>query len=98
MKQDFLAKAASEFFSLDLDDLKKSNKDKYAWPRNVCMYLGDRYSKPKVSKTVIARYWDRDRTIVYNAVKRVTDSIETDRKRKQQYEDFKEYIVSLIKK
>tara|TARA_Y100001963_G_scaffold154938_1_gene244830 strand:+ start:929 stop:1102 length:174 start_codon:yes stop_codon:yes gene_type:complete len=48
----------------------------------------------KIKKSEIGRFWNRDRTIVYNALKKVGGEIETDKSKLNEVRK----IVSLLKK
>lgn len=90
MSQDFLARSAADFFNVELNELKSScRKDKFAWPRNVCMYIAHEKGTPK---STIGRFWNRDRTIVYNSVKRVNERLESYPKKQEEYANFLNYM------
>tara|TARA_R100000458_G_scaffold10676_1_gene8441 strand:- start:505 stop:789 length:285 start_codon:yes stop_codon:yes gene_type:complete len=92
MKQRTIAETTSEFYGVDLDEMKSPDQHRrVAWPRNVCMYLA---ADLKIKKSEIGRFWNRDRTIVYNALKKVGGEIETDKSKLNEVRE----IVSLLKK
>jgi chromosomal replication initiation ATPase DnaA len=96
MKQQMLAESAAEFFNIDIDKLKSPcRKDSLTWPRNICIYLANECGTPK---SIIGNFWNRDRTIVYNSVKRVDEMLTTSNKRKTQFNNFKEFLKIQIKK
>ena len=79
MNQKRIAETTSEFYGVNLAEMKSLDRhQRVAWPRNVCMYLA---SNLKFRKSDIGRFWNRDRTIVYNAVKKVGGEIEVDKRR-----------------
>lgn len=88
--QRVLAEAASEFFQQDLEQLKSNSRlRRLAWPRNVCMYIADR---AQIKKSMIGRFWNRDRTIVYNAITKVKNDLDVDPKRRHQFFEFSDYL------
>ena len=94
MRQRKLAEAAATFFNVPLEDLKNSRKQKYAWPRNVCAWLAD---DAKIRKSEIGMFWGRDRTFVYNAVQKVNNDIETDKRKSLQFKAFVGYLRECFK-
>ena len=79
MNQRQIAETTSEFYGVDLAEMKSPDRHRHlAWPRNVCMYLANSL---KIKKSDIGRFWNRDRTVVYNAVRKVGGEIETDKRR-----------------
>lgn len=94
-RQKPLAEAASLFFDIPMDSLKsKSRKVEHVWPRMVCQWICD---SAGLKKADIARFWDKDRTVIYNSVSRVEDRIETDKLRKKEVKDFMAFAKSFIK-
>jgi len=92
MNQKRIAETTSEFYGVDLAEMKSPDRhDRIAWPRNVCMYLADNL---KFKKSDIGRFWNRDRTIVYNAVKKVGGEIEVNKRRLGEVRE----IVRILKK
>lgn len=85
-----LAEAASDFFEQDLRELKSNSRlRRLAWPRNICMYIADR---AQIKKSLIGRFWNRDRTIVYNAIIKVKNDLDVDPKRRHQFFEFSDYL------
>ena len=79
MNQKQIAETTSEFYGVDLAEMKSPDRHRHlAWPRNVCMYLA---SNLKFRKSDIGRFWNRDRTVVYNAVRKVGGEIKADKRR-----------------
>jgi len=88
--QRVLAEAASEFFQQDLEQLKSNSRlRRLTWPRNVCMYIADR---AQIKKSIIGMFWNRDRTIVYNAIIKVKNDLDADPKRRHQFFKFSDYL------
>lgn len=92
MNQKRIAETTSEFYGVDLAEMKSPDRhQRLVWPRNVCMYLANNL---KFRKSDIGRFWNRDRTIVYNAVKKVGGEIEVDKRRLREVRE----IVRILKK
>lgn len=90
MSQDFLAKSAADFFNIELSTLKSPcRKDKTTWPRNICIYIAHENG---AHKSTIGRFWNRDRTVVYNSLKRVNEMLESYPKRRKEYDNFLSFM------
>ena len=90
MSQDFLAKSAADFFNIELSPLKSPcRKDKTTWPRNICIYIAHANG---AHKSTIGRFWNRDRTVVYNSLKRVNEMLESYPKRRKEYDNFLSFM------
>jgi len=78
MNQKTIAQIASDFFKVPISKLRSPDRHRnIVWPRHICMYLADSLN---IRKSNIGRFWKRDRTAVYNAVRRVEEAMETDKK------------------
>ena len=90
MSQELIAKSAAEFFNVDLAELKSPcRKDALAWPRNICIYIAHGKGTPK---STIGRFWNRDRTVVYNSIRRVNERLESYPKKRVEYSNFLRYL------
>tara|TARA_Y100000004_G_scaffold154147_1_gene178187 strand:+ start:608 stop:913 length:306 start_codon:yes stop_codon:yes gene_type:complete len=96
VSQDFLAQSAADFFNIELSTLKSPcRKDKTTWPRNVCIHIAH---KNGAHKSTIGRFWNRDRTVVYNSLKRVNEMLESYPKRQKEYADFLDFMETQKRK
>jgi chromosomal replication initiation ATPase DnaA len=93
-KQRQLAEAASLYFNVPLEGLTSQSREQvYAWPRHVCQWIAcdAGYKKP-----IIARFWNRDRTVVYNSVKRVNSMMKASRHKEKEVKDFMVFAKSYL--
>ena len=93
-KQRRLAEAASLYFDVPLEELRSPSREQvYAWPRHVCQWIA---SDAGYKKPVIARFWNRDRTVVYNSVRRVKFLMETSKQKEKEVKDFMTFAKSYL--
>jgi len=90
-----LADAAVVFFNVRLEDLKSSSKmPLHAWPRKVCQTL----AASRYSKTDVADFWDRDRSLIARSISSVKARMETEPSAKKEVDDFLEFATKYIRK
>lgn len=88
---DFIQKAVSEYFSIQLDDLKaKTRKKEIVIARQVAMYFSKEFTNHSL-KSIGYHFGGRDHSTVIHAVQTVNDMIETD-------SNFKHSVGELKKK
>jgi len=88
-KLNSLAKAASDFYEVPLEELKSKRRDAvYTKPRHNCHWIA---SDAGYKKSVIARYWGIDRTSVHYGIKIVNKRI----KDKHEREELKRFLFFL---
>ena len=91
-----LAEAASEYWNVDLEDLKSKKRTlDLVWPRAVCMWLG---TNAGYSSTAIGNFWNRDHGTVLHAVKLVTSLREHKPKYETQFRQFGVFSKNYIRK
>ena len=71
-----LAEAASDFYGVPFDKLISANRSAiYTKPRHNCQWIA---SDAGMKKSIIARFWNQDRTAVYYGCKIVSARIKND--------------------
>lgn len=93
-KQRQLAEAAALYFGVPLEALRSPSREQaYAWPRHICQWIAcdAGYKKP-----IIARFWNRDRTVVYNSIRRVKFLMQTDKHKEMEVKSFMTFAKSYL--
>jgi len=95
MKLKLLAEAAAIFYKTPLSRSGGRHGNTFSTKvRHVCQWVA---RADGCSISVIARFWNLDRTAVYYGCRMMENRIETDEQEKEQVKEFLEYLMVYIK-
>ena len=89
-----LAEAAADFYGVPFDKLISANKSAmYTKPRHNCQWIA---SDAGMKKSIIARFWNQDRTAVYYGCKIVSARIKNDEHETNELQKFMKHARKFI--